>query len=166
MRIRHKKVKCLQNRYSAEINLHDKKMVHFYAHKRAIISVFDIIAEKIGTRFNKYKLHFRTKLDYKFKKMPVTYKISGITNIHEDLNKDITPYCYNDNGKCPFWRHNYSTGVIFCDAYTSHNTEIDNSNKAYVKAYSYYKTTKKMDELSYCMALFDQVDICGFKYKK
>ena len=152
-------------KYSSELNINDKLNDRKYKNKRPYYyKVEDKIAEKYGTKWNKYSEHYRKLIDTRFNLVPITGNVSGIKNKSGVSNENITPYCYNNISSCPFWRKNESTGVVSCDAYDSDNTEIDNSRKDYEKAFRFYKTSKKIYEMSKCIALFDMVDICGFKH--
>jgi len=153
--------------YGIDISFYEKIQENIFKNKRITHFKFeDRISEIRGKRWSKYALSYRKIIDYKYNYIPITHNISGIkedmTNISEE---DITPYCYNSKYYCPFWRNDYSNGIVYCDAYNFKNSEIDNSNEAYIKAMKKFKTFKELDKVNTCTALFDMVDICSFKWE-
>jgi hypothetical protein len=154
--------------YSLEVSMYQKKEEYFYKNKRAnFYKIVDRINEIRGKRWAKYPLFFRKIIDYKYNLIPITYSISGVNSkeTYNLSNEEITPYCYNDNNVCPFWRNDISNGIIYCDAYNTFNSEVDNSKKAYISAMKKFKTFNNLDKVNTCMALFDMVDICNFKWE-
>jgi len=157
-----------KNNYSLEISTYQKKEEYLYKNKRINFYKFkDRINEIKGKRWAKYPLFFRKIIDYKYNFIPITYSISGIksADTYNMSNEEITPYCYNDNNTCPFWRKDASNGIIYCDAYNTFNSEVDNSKEAYMKSMKKFKTFVELDKVNTCMALFDMVDICNFKWE-
>lgn len=144
------------------LNLYKKINEKNVKNRKIKINIFDILNEKSGKRYHKYNENFRKKIDWRYKKIPISHEISGIENINQIEEDDVTPYCYNKNGVCPFWRKNYSLDIIYCDEQKG-LSEIDNIENGDLKGLTFYKKYEILNKHEVTMHLFDMVNICYWK---